>query len=194
MSGLTHRIAEPADLDALRAVMQRAIEQLQHGFLTPEQVAASHRVMGLDSQLIRDRTYFLVEQDGVIAGCGGWSWRATLYGGDASIVARAPAPLDPARDAAKIRAMYTSPDFTRRGIGRRILALCEAAAAEAGFARAEMMATMAGEPLYRACGYLPVERIESAPIDGVTVPLVRMEKRLQPDALGPRASAASNQA
>jgi GNAT superfamily N-acetyltransferase len=135
--------------------------------------------MGLDTQLIADQTYFLVEDEaGTIAGCGGWSYRATLYGGDASIIAREPQRLDPARDAAKIRAMYTHPDFTRRGIGRHVLGLCEDAARTAGFSRAEMMATMAGVPLYEACGYRPVEPILSAPIAGVRVPLVRMEKPL----------------
>jgi len=179
MPSFTHRLAQPDDLEALRAVMARAIAQLQHGFLTPEQVTASHQVMGLDTQLIADQTYFLVEDGaGAIAGCGGWSYRATLYGGDVSIVARAPQRLDPALDAAKIRAMYTHPDFTRRGVGRRVLGLCEDAARAAGFSRAEMMATMAGVPLYEACGYRPVEPILSAPIDGVRVPLVRMEKPL----------------
>lgn len=173
-----HRLATEEDLPALRALMQRSIERLQDEFLTPQQVRASHKVMGLDTQLVADRTYILVEVDGRIAGCGGWSWRATLYGGDDSVVAREPAPLDPAKDAAKIRAMYTDPDFARRGIGRRVLTLCEEAARAAGFSRAEMMATLSGEPLYRACGYLPVEAIESAPIDGVRVPLLRMEKRL----------------
>jgi len=175
---LTHRLATIDDLPALHALMTRAIEQLQHDFLSPEQVRASHKVMGLDSQLVKDGTYFMVEEGNILAGCGGWSWRATLYGGDDSVVAREPAPLDPATDAAKVRAMYTNPDFKRRGIGRMILALCEAAARDAGFGRVEMMATMAGEPLYRACGYEPRERIESVPIDGVRVPLMRMEKRL----------------
>lgn len=175
---LEHRIARIEDLDRLRALMTRAIEALQHGFLTPEQVRASHKVMGLDTQLVKDGTYFLVEEDGKLAGCGGWSWRATLYGGDDSVVAREPAPLDPACDAAKVRAMYTDPAFVRRGIGRKVLGLCEEAARQAGFSRAEMMATMAGVPLYSACGYRPVEEIESAPIDGVRVPLVRMEKSL----------------
>jgi GNAT superfamily N-acetyltransferase len=175
---IEHRLATEEDLPALRALMQRAIERLQDEFLSPEQVRASHKVMGLDTQLVADRTYLLVEVDGRIAGCGGWSWRATLYGGDDSVVAREPAPLDPATDAAKIRAMYTDPDFARRGIGRRVLGLCEQAAHGAGFRRTEMMATLSGEPLYRACGYLPVEHIESAPIDGVRVPLIRMEKVL----------------
>jgi GNAT superfamily N-acetyltransferase len=175
---LTHRIATEDDLPALHALMTRAIEHLQDQFLTPEQVRASHKVMGLDSQLVKDRTYFMVEEDGRLAGCGGWSWRATLYGGDASVVAREPAPLDPAKDAAKVRAMYTDPAFVRRGIGRLVLALCEDAARAAGFARVELMGTMAGVPLYRACGYVGVEDVLSAPIDGVQVPLLRMEKAL----------------
>ena len=178
MTELTSRLAQPEDLPALRALMHRAIEELQHGFLSPEQVIASHKVMGLDTQLIKDQTYVLVEENGVIAGCGGWSWRATLYGGDDSVVAREPAPLDPRRDAAKVRAMYTNPDFTRRGIGRMVLGLCEDAARKAGFSRVELMATMAGVPLYRACGYVPVEATESKPINGVRVPLLRMEKPL----------------
>src|SRR5882672_8505299 len=144
MAELTSRLAQPADLPALRSLMQRAIEELQHGFLSPEQVIASHKVMGLDTQLIKDQTYLLVEEGGVIAGCGGWSWRATLYGGDDSVVDREPAPLDPQRDAAKVRAMYTNPDFVRRGIGRMVLGLCEDAARQAGFSRVELMATMAG--------------------------------------------------
>lgn len=176
MADFTHRLATEEDLPALRALMTRAIEQLQHGFLSPEQVRASHKVMGLDTQLVADRTYFMVLIDGALAGCGGWSFRATLYGGDDSVVAREPARLDPATDAAKIRAMYTDPAFVRRGVGRRVMDLCEGAARMAGFARTEMMATMAGVPLYEVCGYRPVEEVLSAPIDGVRVPLVRMEK------------------
>jgi GNAT superfamily N-acetyltransferase len=178
MADLTHRLAQMEDLPELRALMTRAIEQLQHGFLSPEQVRASHKVMGLDTQLVKDQTYFLIETEARIVGCGGWSWRATLYGGDESIVEREPLALDPATDAAKVRAMYTDPAFARRGIGRMVLGLCEAAAQAAGFRRTEMMATLAGEPLYRSFGYLPVEKIESAPINGVRVPLLRMEKQL----------------
>lgn len=178
MTSLSSRLARMEDLDALHIVMSRAIAALQDGFLTPSQIAASHQVMGLDTQLMIDQTYFIAKSGDRIVGCGGWSWRATLYGGDASIVAREPKPLDPAADAAKIRAMYTDPDFARRGVGRMILTLCEDAARAAGFRRAEMMATLAGEPLYRAMGYLPVEAVQSAPINGVTVPLVRMEKPL----------------
>lgn len=175
---LTHRLASIDDLPALHRLMALAIEQLQHGFLTPAQVAASHKVMGLDTQLVKDGTYFIALHDGMIAGCGGWSYRATLYGGDASVVAREPEVLDPTKDAARVRAMYTHPGFVRRGVGRMILSLCEGAARAAGFTRAEMMATMAGVPLYTACGYTPIEQVSSAPIDGVTVPLVRMGKPL----------------
>jgi GNAT superfamily N-acetyltransferase len=178
MRRFTHRQARMEDLPALRALMARAIGELQAGFLSPEELRASHKVMGLDTQLVRDGTYFVVEQEGRIAGCGGWSWRATLYGGDDSLVEREPAPLDPSRDAARIRAMYTDPDFARQGVGRLVMGLCEQAARDHGFARAEMMATLAGEPLYRACGYAPVEHILSAPVDGVRVPLIRMAKAL----------------
>lgn len=179
MADFTHRLATLDDLDALREVMRRSIASLQTGFLTPEQVRVSHSVMGLDTQLIRDGTYFIVESGKRIAGCGGWSWRSTLYGGDDSMVSREPDALDPATDAARIRAMYTDPDFARRGVGRLVIRLCEEAAMRAGFRNATMMATMAGVPLYEACGYIAVEPVLSAPVDGVRVPLVRMEKRLR---------------
>ncbi len=177
-SSFTCRIAAEADLPAIRALMARAIGELQTGFLTPQQVAASHHVMGLDTQLVRDGTYFIVESDGLVAGCGGWSWRATLYGGDASMVARTPAPLDPKTDAARIRAMYTDPAFTRRGVGRIILSAGEDAAKAHGFSRAEMMATLAGVPLYRACGYAEIEPVDAVTSEGVVVPMIRMGKPL----------------
>jgi len=173
---LKHRLATRADLPALTALMDRAISELQKPFLTAEQIGSSRTIMGLDTQLIEDKTYFVIEQDGAIAGCGGWSRRATLYGGDRS-PGRDAALLDPATDPARVRAMYTHPDFTRRGVGRLILTLCEEAARAEGFKRAELMATMAGEPLYRACGYQSVEPV----VDnrgGVGVPLLRMSKTL----------------
>ena len=175
---LTYRLAVEADLPELRALMGLAIGELQRAFLSPAEIAASHAVMGLDTQLVADRTYFVAEDGDRIVGCGGWSRRATLYGGDHSSALRDAALLDPARDAARVRAMYTHPDFARRGIGRGILERCEAAAQAAGFTRVELMGTMAGEPLYRACGYREIERTASAPVDGVAVPLVRMGKTL----------------
>lgn len=174
----THRFATLNDLERLHAVMARAIGQNQSAFLTPEQVAASHMVMGLDTQLVKDGTYFMIENQERVAGCGGWSFRATLYGGDESVVAREPARMDPATDAAKIRAMYTDPDFIRKGIGTRIIQLCESAARESGFKRVELMATAAGVPLYKKHGYESSAAQQFANIDGVEVPLLRMEKRL----------------
>ncbi|APX65848.1 GNAT family N-acetyltransferase [Sphingomonas sp. gentR] len=174
----TFRWADAADIPAIAVLMNRAISVLQKGFLSPAEIAASRSVMGLDTQLIADGTYLLAERDGRLAGCGGWSARATLYGGDHSHALRDAAMLDPASDPARIRAMYVDPDFARQGLGRAILARCEAAARAAGFTSAEMMATLAGEPLYRACGYAPIEAIRSAPVEGVQVPLIRMGKPL----------------
>ncbi|MGL4314790.1 MAG: GNAT family N-acetyltransferase, partial [Sphingomonas sp.] len=151
--------------------------ELQRDYLSAEQIAASRGVMGLDRQLVADRTYYLVEDAGAIAGCGGWSRRATLYGSDQATDLRAPRLLDPATESARIRAMYTHPDHARRGIGRMVLATCEGAARGEGFTRVELMATLAGVPLYRACGYQPiVEVIDRS--QGVPVPLVRMGKAL----------------
>ncbi len=165
------------DVPGLRTLMGRAIAELQRGFLSEEQIHASHAIMGLDTQLIDDRTYFIVESDGTLAGCGGWSRRATLFGGDHS-AGRDAALLDPTKDATRVRAMYTAPEFARRGVGRLILGLCEDAAAAHGFARVELAATLAGVPLYRACGYSVIERMESDTPQGVRVPLLRMGKSL----------------
>jgi len=117
-----------------------------------------------------------VEWDGEIAGCGGWSRRATLYGGDHSD-GRDPALLDPASDPAKVRAMYTAPAFARRGVGRLILSLCEAAATAEGFTALELMASLSGRPLYEAAGFVPIEYVEDA-AGGAAVPLVRMRKTI----------------
>lgn len=173
---LAHRLAVRADLPHLAELMNAAIGELQKPFLTAAQIASSRAIMGLDTQLIDDGTYFVVTQGGVLAGCGGWSRRATLYGGDRS-PGRDAALLDPAKEPARVRAMYTHPDFTRRGVGRLILRLCEAAARNEGFGNLELMATMAGEPLYRACGYQPVEKLNDDR-GGASVPLLRMRKGL----------------
>jgi GNAT superfamily N-acetyltransferase len=176
MQSLQNRLATRDDLDALTALMELSIAELQKPFLNDAQIASSRVIMGLDTQLIDDGTYYIVEQDGVVAGCGGWSRRATLYGGDRS-PGRDAALLDPAKDAARVRAMYTHPDFARRGVGRLVLELCETAARAEGFIHAELMATMAGVPLYRACGYIAVADVSDAS-GGTPVPLMRMRKRL----------------
>jgi GNAT superfamily N-acetyltransferase len=173
---LTHRLARREDIPALRIVMDAAISELQQPFLDARQISASRAIMGVDTQLIDDRTYFIVDCDGELAGCGGWSRRATLYGGDQT-PGRDAALLDPAVDAARVRAMYTNPRHARRGVGRLILSLCEDAARSEGFRRVELMATLAGIPLYRACGYQAGERILDER-GGAPVPLVRMSKPL----------------
>jgi GNAT superfamily N-acetyltransferase len=160
----------------MKRLMAAAIAELQKPFLTEAEIAASHAVMGLDTQLVDDGTYFVVEENGTLAGCGGWSRRATMYGGDHS-PGRDAALLEPTKDAARVRAMYTSPIFARRGVGRLILTLCEDAAREEGFRRVELVATMSGEPLYRACGYQPGERFVDAR-GGSPVPLLRMSKEI----------------
>jgi GNAT superfamily N-acetyltransferase len=165
------------DMPVLSALMDRAIGELLRDFLPPEGVAASYEIMGLDTQLIADGTYFVVEDAGEIAGCGGWSRRATLFGGDHA-AGRDAALLDPKTDAARVRAMYTDPDHTRKGVGRVILEACEAAARAEGFSRVEMAATMGGVPLYRACGYHDIEPFEAVTSTGYRVPLIRMGKGL----------------
>jgi GNAT superfamily N-acetyltransferase len=176
---LSLRQARETDIPALREVMNAAISQLLTPYLPPEAVAASSQIMGLDSQLIADGAYFVVLAGERVAGCGGWSRRATLFGGDHS-AGRDAALLDPAKDPARVRAMYTHPDFTRRGVGRMILKVCEDAAASEGFGACELAATLAGEPLYRACGYREIERFTQVTAGGVEVPLIRMGKALRP--------------
>lgn len=173
---LSIRLATRADEAAISELMALAIEQLQRGYLTPEQIESSKAGMGLDGLLIEDGTYYCVEEDGVLAGCGGWSRRATLYGGNHS-AGRDARELDPATERARIRAMYTHPDHVRKGVGRLILDTAEEAAREAGFRELEMAATMAGKPFYMRCGYA----IESEWEDtngAVPVPLATMTKRL----------------
>src|SRR4051794_15175173 len=123
--------------------MDAAIGELQRGFLDDEQVAASRAIMGLDTQLIDDGTYFVVEEGAEIAGCGGWSRRETLFGGDHSL-GRADRLLDPASEPARVRAMYTNPAYARRGVGRLVLSLCEHTAAAEAFTQLELMATLSG--------------------------------------------------
>lgn len=183
------RRATRADLSALDALVAASIAELQRDFLDARQIAASGALMGVDTRLVDDGTYLVIDAPSggasggpVLAAAGGWSARATPYGGDHT-AGRDDRLLDPARDAARIRAMYTHPAYARRGLGRAVLAACEDAARAAGFRRAELTATLAGEPLYRACGYAEVERfavdpLADGPLAGVRVPLVRMAKPL----------------
>lgn len=174
---LTHRLAQHTDLESLKALMDAAIAENLKPFLNESQIASSRMIMGLDTQLIDDGTYFIVEADGQLAGCGGWSRRATMYGGDQT-PGRNALLLDPGKDAARIRAMYTHPKHTRKGVGRLIISLCEQAAKAEGFSKMELVATLSGEPLYRTCGFESYENL----IDdrgGAGVPLLRMRKSLE---------------
>lgn len=154
--------------------MVLAIEKLQTQYLNPEQISASHAAMGLDTQLIKDGTYFCVWQENQIVGCGGWSFRQTLYGGNHS-VGRNAGRLNPNFDRARIRAMYTHPDYIRQGIGSLILKTAEEAAVAAGFKSFEMAATLAGEPLYTRHGY-EIEARWQDKNGTVPVPLLTMVK------------------
>jgi GNAT superfamily N-acetyltransferase len=161
--------------------MDMAIHELQKGYLDPDQIKASAAGMGLDTQLIIDETYFTVWCGEELAGCGGWSHRATLYGGNHS-AGRSARLLDPKTERARIRAMYTSPRHTNRGIGRMILEASEKAAAAAGFRTLEMAATMAGKPFYLKCGY----SVESEWYDengAVPVPLATMVKTIADESI-----------
>ena len=182
MAEFTSRLAVSADIPALMVLMDAAITELQRAFLDEAQIESSRAIMGIDTQLIDDGTYFVVESEGEVAGCGGWSRRATLYGGNQS-PGRDSKLLDSTVEPARVRAMYTNPAYARRGVGRLILSLCEASAAAEGFTRLELMSTLSGEPLYTAYGFRALERLTDA-TGGTAVPLIRMEKPVDPRLLG----------
>jgi GNAT superfamily N-acetyltransferase len=190
---LTVRQAVLADVPALEQLIRASVRGLQAADYTPEQrEQALEMVFGVDTQLVEDGTYFVAEaldeagpnapaggmaRVPVVAGCGGWSKRKTLYGSD-RCAGREDALLDPGHDAAKIRAFFVHPLYARRGIGSRILEVCEAAAVTAGFRRLEMGSTLTGVPLYRARGYAEGDRREVPLGPGFSLPIVYMVKQL----------------
>ena len=178
------RLARLDEVDALNALIPESARELGRGFYSPEELdAAARHVFGVDTRLIEDGTYFVVEQDGMPIACGGWSARRTLYGGDQRKSGPGEAGeldnrLDPAVDAARIRAFFVGPRHARRGLGRLLLATCEAAARAAGFRTLELMATLPGVPFYAACGFeAHGERRDRLP-SGVEVRFVPMQKVL----------------
>lgn len=172
------RVATDGDLAALRDLIPRSVRGLSAGYYTPREVESSIRyVFGPDTQLIADGTYFVAESGGEVVGCGGWSARRTLYGGDQAKDADDPR-LDPATESARIRAFFVHPDHARRGIASAIYDACVAAARAAGFRSLELMATLPGEPLYRTFGFHPVEQVESTLPDGVAIGFVRMRRNI----------------
>jgi GNAT superfamily N-acetyltransferase len=185
----TIRKALPSDVSTLEALIDRSVRGLQAEDYTPTQLeSALATVYGVDSQLIADGTYFVVETESIngsasdtrtpsIVGCGGWSKRKTLYGGD-QWIGREDSMLDPAKDAAKIRAFFVDPAWVRRGIGTLILGACETAAIADGFRRLEMGATLTGVPFYRVRGYSEREHVGVPLRNGESLPIVRMEKTI----------------
>jgi GNAT superfamily N-acetyltransferase len=178
-SPYTIRLATTADEPALRAMIPRSARALSHGYYTAAQAeAAITHIFGLDTTLLSDGTYFVVESpEGALAGCGGWSRRRTLYGGNQHKAAEDPL-LDPATDAARIRAFFVSPEHARRGVGALLLTECVRAAGAAGFQRLELMATLPGVPLYEASGFRAMEAVTETVPGPVDIPFVRMERLL----------------
>ncbi len=181
---ITLRLAVPDDLPALRELIPVSVRTLSLDYYSAAQIESAIRhVFGPDTQLVADGTYFVaVADDTLLVGCGGWSRRRTLYGGDQGKSGE-DALLDPVCEAARIRAFFVRPDWARQGIASRIMSACFEAARASGFQRLELMATLPGEPLYRAFGFEAAERIETRLPDGVSIPFVRMV-RGSGDALG----------
>lgn len=176
------RVAVPEDVPALRELIDISVRQLQAGDYSAKQIElALQTVFGVDSQLIADATYFVAETPVgsalKIVGCGGWSKRKTLFGGDRWSY-REPELLLPAQDAAKIRSFFIHPKWARRGIGSMILTACEDAAAGAGFTRCEMAATLTGVKLFQKKGYVAIEPVDVPLRDGSSLPVVRMAKTI----------------
>jgi GNAT superfamily N-acetyltransferase len=174
------RKALPEDRDEIAALIADSVRGLATEDYDARQIELSIRtVFGVDDQLIKDRTYFVaVSNNGELVGCGGWSRRKTLYGASAYELSRDPESLDPATDAAKIRAFFIQPDWARRGIGSAILDACEGEAREQGFTNAEMMATLPGVKLYAVRGYAGDEEVEVPLDDTVSIKCIRMTKGL----------------
>lgn len=173
------RLATLDDVPAITVVIALSARGLCVGDYTAAQVeAALGGAWGCDTQLIRDGTYFVFAEGARLVACGGWSWRRTLFGSDAQ-PGRVPESLDPERDAARIRAFFVHPDWGRRGLGRALLARCEAEATLHGFRAAELMATLPGVRLYRACGYVGEERVEYPLPGGEVIAFVPMRKCLE---------------
>lgn len=172
------RQATPADCAEIQELIARSIRALGAEDYSADQIeGALTGAFGLDSQLIADGTYFVVESDGQLLGCGGWSYRRTLFGGDAR-PDRDAGSLDPSTDAAKIRAFFVDPAAARRGVGSAILERCEEEARRHGFRRAEMMATLPGKRLYEARGYVPEQKVHYPVGPGITIEFVPMSKNL----------------
>ena len=176
---ITLRCAARADIPLLAGLIERSAHGLSADDYTQSQVAGALRgAFGVDTQLVDDGTYFVAEEGGIIAGCGGWSFRATLFGGDAR-TDRDASMLDPRTHAAKIRAFFVEPAHARRGVGSLLLERCESEARERGFSRIELMATLPGARLYAARGYVGTQRVSYDLGNGEHIDFVPMSKELR---------------
>jgi len=174
------RLATTTDIPALKRLIDESVRGLSATYYTPQQIeSALHHVFGVDTQLINDQTYFIAENEELIAGAGGWSKRKTLFGGDQSKSNRVDSLLDPSSEPARIRAFYIHPSWSRRGIGRLILNACEDAARAAGFKRVELASTLPGVPFYLSRGYEKHEEIPINMADGELLMTIRMTKKLE---------------
>jgi GNAT superfamily N-acetyltransferase len=173
------RLARESDIPALEVLIPLSARVLQSSHYSPAQIeAALGPIFGVDRQLISDGTYFVVEYESQILGCGGWSKRKSLYGGDSHRSGPDP-ELNPKHDPARVRAFFVHPNHARRGIGRSIMMECERAIVAAGFRKVDIVATLPGEPLYASFGYTVVERYEIPMTNGMSLAVVRMTKQLQ---------------
>lgn len=174
------RLATFTDIPGLQQLIAQSVRGLSIDYYTHAQIESALKyVFGVDTQLILDGTYYVVEQNGVIAACGGWSKRNNLYGGDQHKTIADPL-LNPLKDAARIRAFFVHPDFARQGIGRCLITTCEEAARANGFTTMELGATLPGVPLYEALGYKAVEHVNVKMPDGEVLEIVRMSKIFLP--------------
>jgi GNAT superfamily N-acetyltransferase len=175
---LTTRPATFDDIPGLNEMIASSVRGLSTAWYNSAQIeSAINYIFGVDTQLVKDGTYYVAELDGKTVGCGGWSKRNTLYGGDQHKEIEDPL-LDPAKDAARIRAFFVHPEYARRGIGTHIINVCEAAAKSNGFSGLELGATLPGVPLYTAMGYEAIERIDAPLPDGETLGIVKMRKTI----------------
>lgn len=176
---ITIRVATSNDIPVLKQLIPESARELSKNYYTAQQTESAIRyIFGVDTQLIADKTYYVAEAGGQIVGCGGWSKRKTMFGGDQMKAVQDPM-LDPQVDAGRIRAFFIHPGWARKGIGRRIIQACEDAARADGFTRMELVATMPGEPLYAAMGYEVTRRFDQPMADGTTLPLAHMKKQLE---------------
>ena len=174
------RVATLNDVRFIETLIGDSVHGLQaNDYDLNQRTGALGTVFGVDRQMIADGTYFVIEVEGRVAACGGWSARRTPFGGDRS-PQKDDSMLDPATDAARIRAFFVHPDWARRGLGRQLYDACERAASTAGFRSFELMATLPGVPLYRALGFTDVERVTLTLSDDVAMPFVRMSRRIEP--------------